>query len=426
MRVAVVGAGGAGLTAAWLLEEAHDVVVFERAARLGGHAHTVDVEVDGRTLAIDAGFQFFGPGAAYPTFNRLLDALGVRRREYRATMSLFRRDTPTRSGAAVAGRTVALPPVRRGRPSWESFSPRALRDLITFRRVLSGIPAFLERRDLRVTIGAYIDALHLPRAFTDGFFWPLLLGFWCVEPEELREFAAYNALFYLGQALSDGFHPPIQYEIDGGMRVYVTALASSLRRAETRTAVDIVGVRREGGRYTILDAAGRRDDFDHVVLATSAEEAGALLADIPGLESTRRQLDRFEYFDTAIAVHGDLRLMPARRSAWSVVNAGWDGVHTQLSVWNPESGLPVFRSWVTYEERMPEPLYATAHYRHGKITLDYFDAQTRLAARQGEHGLWLAGLYTDDADSHESAVHSAVTVAQALAPGSARLRLLTG
>jgi uncharacterized protein len=421
MRIAVVGAGGAGLTAAWLLEEQHEVVLFERADRLGGHAHTVDVEIGGRSIPIDAGFQFFGPGAAYATFNRLLDALGVPRREYRATMSLFRP-----AAAGERGRTVALPPVRAGRPSWESLAPRALRDLVLLRRVIDGIPSFLARRDTTVTTADYIHGLGLPTSFTEGFLLPLLLGFWCVEPDELLGFAASNTLFYLGATSSRGMRAPVQYEIDGGMRAYVSALAASLRNVQTRTAVEIVDVRRAGDGYTIADAAGRRDDFDRLVIATNAADASALIAGIPELAGVRRELDRFEYFDTTIAVHGDASLMPPQRSAWSVVNARWDGVHTQMSVWDPHRALPVFRSWVTYDRRLPEPLYATARYRHGKITVDYFDAQARLAQRQGEHGLWLAGLYTDDVDSHESAVHSAVRVAQALAPASARLALLTG
>jgi len=139
----------------------------------------------------------------------------------------------------------------------------------------------------------------------------------------------------------------------------------------------------------------------------------------------RRQLSRFEYFDTAIAIHGDRRLMPQNESDWSVVNARWDGEHSALTVWDPGRGLPVFKSWVTFDERMPQPLYALARYEHGRVTPDYFDAQRRLRALQGAEGVWLAGLYTHDADSHESAIRSAVTVAQCLAPDSSRLgRLL--
>ena len=86
----------------------------------------------------------------------------------------------------------------------------------------------------------------------------------------------------------------------------------------------------------------------------------------------------------------------------------------------------MFRSWVTFSEQLPEPLYAVATYEHGKVTPEYFDAQRRLAPLQGAGGVWLAGLYTAGADSHESAVRSAVTVARGLAPGSERLAALGG
>jgi predicted NAD/FAD-binding protein len=161
-----------------------------------------------------------------------------------------------------------------------------------------------------------------------------------------------------------------------------------------------------------------------VILATNARQALRLTDSIAELDAVRRQLGRFEYFDTTIAIHGDRRLMPRSEAAWSVVNARWDGRHSALSVWDPALGLPVFKSWVTFDERMPDPLYAVAHYEHGMITPDYFDAQRRLRELQGQHGLWLAGLYTHDVDSHESAIRSAVAVAQRLAPDSPRLKRL--
>lgn len=411
MRIGIIGAGGAGLAAAWLLEQEHDVTLFERADRLGGHAHTIEVDVDGRRVLVDAGFEFFGPGAPYVTFNRLLDALGVRRRTYPATMSLTR-----------PGGTIALPPWRRG-PVWRSLTPRAIADMLRFRRFLAGIPAFLAKHDTTVTAGEYIDALRLPASFTERFLYPLLLAFWCVEPEELRGFAAYNAFYYFAGAAASGARPPLQSQIDGGMSAYVSALAASLERADVRVGAGVERITRDGEGF-VVHAGGRTTVVDQLVLATNARQAHALLEPL-GFADVCRELERFEYFDTTIAVHGDRGVMPADRSAWSVVDIRWDGVHSQNTVWAAERG-DVFRSWVTFDERMPEPLYAVATYEHGKITPDYFDAQARLRPLQGDGGLWLAGLYTDDADSHESAVRSAATIARRLSPGSARLAVLDG
>lgn len=411
----MIGAGGAGLTATWLLEQQHDVTLYEVQDRLGGHAHTVDIEVDGRSMRVDAGFQFFGPGRGYATFNRLLDALGIRRSSYAATMSLTR--TPER-------RSVALPPSRAGRPVWSSLTPGALADLIRFRRFLVGIPSFLERRDTTVTTEEYITALRMPASFTDRFLYPLLLALWCVDLPTLHSFAAYNTLHYFSEALSDGFHPPTQLQIDGGVRAYVDKLVHDLQRAQVRTATGAVRLERHDDEYVIQDAVDSRESFDHIVIATNAQQAAELLRSMDGLEAVTEQLDRVEYFDTTIAVHGDRRLMPPRRGAWSVVNARWDGEHSHLSVWDPALGLDVFRSWVTYDTQPPEPLYATVTYRHGKITPAYFDAQRRLKDLNGVAHVWIAGLYMHDTDSHESAIRSAVAVARRLAPESERLALL--
>lgn len=415
MRIGIIGGGAAGLASAWLLEHDHDVTLFEKDDRLGGHAHTVDIEVEGQTLRVDAGFQFFARSAAYATFNRLLDALAVTRTSYPATLTVAQAD---------GTRPVVMPPLRRGRPVWASLTPRAISHLLRFRRLLSDIPAFLAEHDTTVTIAEYVERRRLPKSFVDDFLFPLLLAFWCVDLADFRRFAAYNALYYLGANLPRGITPPDQSEIPGGLRVYVDALVGSLERARVHTAAPVEAITRDADGSLLVQASGVRHPFDHLVLACDALTAHDLLAPLPELTEVTQQLARFEYFDTTIAIHGDRRLMPRDEAAWSVVNVRTDGAHSSLSIWSPSRGIPVFKSWVTYDDELPQPLYATATYRHGLIDTTYFEAQRRLRPLQGRHGVSLAGLHTADADSHESAILSAVAVAERLAPDSARLARL--
>jgi predicted NAD/FAD-binding protein len=126
-------------------------------------------------------------------------------------------------------------------------------------------------------------------------------------------------------------------------------------------------------------------------------------------------------------VHGDRRLMPALEKHWSVLNIRHDGVHSALTVaksWKSEKGTPVFKSWVTYEPRMPEPLYFQATYDHPRVNLNHFQSQKALALLQGRDNLWFAGVYAHDIDCHESAIVSAVKIARRLDPGSRNLRQL--
>jgi predicted NAD/FAD-binding protein len=287
----------------------------------------------------------------------------------------------------------------------------------------------VDAADPMLTFAAFLDEARVPRALRETFVEPFFLAQWCVELEEFRQFSAYNVLKYAVGFYREGdWRGPRISEVDGGIGRYVAALARALTRVDVRLGAAPAHVAPlPGGGYRVTEAGGRPADYDHLLLATDAATARELLADVPAAEPARRVLDRVGYFKTVIAVHSDARLMPARREHWSVVNTRWDGRYSQNTIWKPwRSRQPVLRSWVTYDREMPEPLHALVTYRHGKIDLLYFQAQRDLAALQGQANLWFAGLYTHDIDSHESAVVSALKVAERLAPQAANLLRLRG
>jgi len=120
--------------------------------------------------------------------------------------------------------------------------------------------------------------------------------------------------------------------------------------------------------------------------------------------------------------------MPADRQNWSAANIAYNNTHSALTIAKPwMQTVPLFRSWITYNvwtddpQIMPEPVYATRTYRHPKVTPAYYEAQKEIARLQGNGNLWIAGFYTHDTDSHNSAIVSAITIAKKLAPRSSRL-----
>ncbi|HEY7127296.1 MAG TPA: FAD-dependent oxidoreductase [Ktedonobacterales bacterium] len=415
MRVGIIGGGASGLITAWLLEGQHAVTLFEKQARLGGHAQTIQVEQEGRAIGIDAGFEFFSP-AMFPLLTRLLKHSGVAVRQFPMTLTLY---TPNQRKVSL------IPPIRNRRVVWSAFALRPLADMLQFLQVINRGLALMQSQNTSLTLEQFLTSLPLTAAFKREFLYPLFLAGWCLDLEEFKGFSAYNILSYYSLNRPSGLSAKPWTEVEGGTQVYIQALTQALSRAEIKLQATITRVARAGQGYTIHLADGSAYEFDHLVLATNAPEARDLLAPLAGQEALTQLLGAFEYFKTTIAVHGDLRLMPARKDHWSVVNMRFDGTHSSATVWKHwKSRTPILKSWITYEDRLPEPLFALAAYVHPKVTPAYFQAQTKLAAFQGQDRLWLVGVYTQGVDCHESAIGSAIRVAQQLAPHSPRLKLL--
>lgn len=417
MQIGIIGAGVAGLTAAWLLDHDHAVTLFEKQSRLGGHSDTIQVEREGETIGIEAGFEFFSE-SMYPNFYRLLTLLHVPVHKFPLTATFYRTDP-----CAI----TMLPPYRNGRVIWPACRPRALAEMVQLARVLRLATPLMNAADTSITLSQFLDGIALSAAVKERFIYPFLLAGWCVELEEFKQFIAYDVLRYPFLHQPAGLKLAQWLEVAGGTQAYVNSMARELSGTRSMTAAGIAGITRANGGLAVRMADGSTHQFDQLIVATNASEARELLAQLDGAEVAREILSAFEYFPTTIAVHGDRRLMPANEQHWSVANVRYDGRHSQNTIWKGwKSKRPVFKSWVTYDTRMPEPLYASVNYQHPKVNAQYFRAQPRLAALQGNEGLWFAGMYTCGVDSHESAILSSMAVAQKLAPRSARLKQLAG
>ena len=176
----------------------------------------------------------------------------------------------------------------------------------------------------------------------------------------------------------------------------------------------------------VADASGSDHEFDHVVLAAPAYEAKAILDTLAGADDLSVILAELPYARARIAVHGDTTVMPPRRSDWSVYNAMFDGTRCEATIWVRHPGaFEYFKSWVTFAREMPKDIYSLHDLHHPVPTPGFYRAQARLRPHNGRDNLWFVGSYTQDIDSHESGLCSAIDVARSLNPGSAKLRRLT-
>ena len=217
--------------------------------------------------------------------------------------------------------------------------------------------------------------------------------------------------------------PSYWNEIPSGMSSYVKALTQQLKNTTILNQCAVNDIRKYGNGFQIA-TPNRLIECDQIIIATNAYIASRLLKNVAEADEFKNALNKIEYFSPHIAIHGDSRLMPQNSQDWSIANIAYDNKNNStLTISKPwMQEIPLFRSWITPNvwtdepQIKPEPLYAERTYQHPKVTPIYFEVQHKIAALQGTHNIWIAGFYTHDIDSHNSAIVSAINVAKKSCP----------
>lgn len=421
LRIGIIGAGASGLASAWLLEQDHDVTIFEKEDRLGGHICTIPVTINNQTIAVEAGVEFFSD-MMFPEFIKLLRILKVPTRSYPLTYTFYHTNTAEK---------IMLPPIHEGTLCWQSLKPHAIFDLTQLNHFVNAGKNIMNAHDYDITLSDFADTLMLTHEFKEHFLYPFFAASWGVSPEDMKGFSAYDIIKWA--LVNEPAHISAAHwnEVVGGMSNYIAALTAQLTSTTINTSCPISAITYADGQYAI-HAPDKTHYFDHIIVATNAMIAKDLLAQVTHAQRVKDALGLVEYFHTVIAVHGDRRFMPASPADWSAVNIRYDGINSALTICKSwMQPFPVFRSWITYTvgvpptDAMPRPLYALKEFYHPKVTAEYFACQQELSRLQGMQNLWIAGFYTHDADSHNNAIVSAINIARKLNPTSERLEALT-
>lgn len=416
-HVGIIGAGASGLVTAWLLEQDFNVTLFEKENYLGGHVATIPITIDGKEWPIEAGAEFFSD-MMFPEFNKLLKILNVPVRKYPLSYTFYN---------TVSNHTLVLPPLQDDHILWRSCTPAHWFDLIHFKKFMDKGASTVQLEDHELTLKDYADELGLPTDFKEHFLYPFFAASWGVTSDDIQQFAAYDIIKWVLLNKPANIHAAHWSEIPGGMQTYVKALTNQLKNTKINTECAITAIKKNNDTFAIETSQGTFE-CNHLVLATNAQIASELLKNIPSFKLAQDALNNIEYFTAHIAIHGDKRLVPKNPADWSTANIAYNNTHSALTISKPwMQTVQLFRSWITYNvwtdapKMMPEPLYALRTYFHPKVTPAYFEAQKKIAQLQGKNNLWIAGFYTHDTDSHNSAIVSAINIAKKLAPQSERL-----
>ena len=412
MKIAVIGSGVSGTSAAWALNSVHDVTLYEKAARPGGHTATVDIDYDGTPISVDTGFIVYNE-QNYPNLTALFAELGVQTHASNMSFALsLDRGRMEWSGDTLG--TLFAQKRNLMRPSFLWM----VREILRFNKI-----CLLDRAAGHLThrsIGAYLDWRGFSPGFTNNYLMPMAAAIWSTPTTRMLDFPAEHFVNFFDNHRLIYIKQHQWRTVTGGSRNYLDKLLSPLGD-RLKLSCGIRAVERREDHVVITDEHGREAIYDKVIFAAHSDQTLAMLKDATREEA--RLLAAVPYAPNRVVLHRDLDLMPKRRKVW----ASWNYLRSSddqgqngcaVSYWmNRLQGIsndhPLF---VTLNpDRQPDPskVFAEYSYDHPQFSGGSMDAQAQLASIQGRHHSYFAGAWTGYG-FHEDGLTSGLAAAQAL------------
>ncbi|EKF74000.1 amine-oxidase [Alcanivorax hongdengensis A-11-3] len=408
-RIAIVGAGISGLTAAWYLARDNEVTVFEANDYLGGHTCTVPVKRDHGDYAVDVGFIVFND-RTYPNFLKLLDELGVGRQ-------------PTDMGFAVSDQRSGLEYCGDGlggifAQKRNLLSPthwRFIGDILRFNRQAPGL---MDSDEGELPLGEYLRRHGYSDAFRRDYVLAMGGAIWSCSLAQMEQFPArFFVRFFHNHGLLSLTNRPQWYVVPGGSNSYVKPLVDNCpARFHVNTPVTRIQRHQD---HVLVEAAGETRQFDQVILACHSDQARALLADPDDRE--RQCLAALDYQNNDVVLHTDTRLLPRKRRVWSSWNAllfdreqEYVQVTYNMNILQGIEAPETFCVTLNASDRIDEDkVIARYRFAHPLFTPQTLSAREQLLVANGERRTWFAGAWCRNG-FHEDGVVSALNVVHGL------------
>ncbi len=417
--VAVVGAGIAGLSAAYQLAPEADVTLFESADYAGGHANTIVVEEAGQSIGIDTAFVVFN-ARTYPQISQFFAELGVTAEDHHGGFNFFDLDTGLDYGTEELD-LDEVDVVGRYPDTFVNLWREA-------RRFHEEAPRDFLRQKTNIPLGQYLDERGYSDDFKYGYVVLLATAVWSVPAELIWEMPATTVIaFYMSHDQEALGGRTIAWKtVGGGSRSYVNAVRRTLGDAVTlNTAVRRVVDR---GDHVEVVTDARVQTFDQVIIATHADTALELIQN--PTERQREILSTVRYSSTRAILHTDPAVMPTARERWASWNYGRIAKDGKPHAWvayymNSLQGFTAEQDYfVTLDcpiEPRSETVIREIAYTHPIIDLPVRQMQRGIQSVNQENRIKLAGSYfhapkigLDLIGSHEAGHVSGLLAADAV------------
>lgn len=416
-RVAIVGAGVSGLSAAYHLRDRARITIFEREDRLGGHANTVEVVENGRTLGIDTAFVVFNR-PAYTNLCEFFEELGVDAVEHRGAFNFF----DLKTGLEYGTKELDM--------SEEEVSARYSEEFLTIwreaRRFHTEGRKHFVRKKADIPLGEYLDRGGYSQAFRHSYVILLCSAVWSIPAELIWQMPASTAIaFFMGHDEGGLGGREVDWRTVGGGSLSYVRKALAAIGPEIRSGEPVTAIRQDGDGATVTTAKGS-ERFDYVVVGAHADEALALL-DNP-TERQTEVLSKVAYNGSTVILHTDPSVVPAERERWEAWNYGRTEVDGQPKTYvayymNKLHGFTAEKDYfVTLDypgEVDPATVIAEFSYTHPIIDVAVRDMQKDIYDVNDGTRVKLCGSYfhakrhgVDQIGSHEAGYSSGMDAAE--------------
>lgn len=424
LRIAVIGTGVSGNSAAWLLNRHHDITVFEKGSWIGGHCNTVNavlndaaLNADGgdHVIPVDTGFIVYNE-KTYPNLTALFRLLNVATEPSDMSFS-----ASINNGAFEYSGYSLLTMLAQKRNLVRPRFWNMVLDILRFFREVATDAARPENHHL--TLGTYLANSGYSEAFLQDYLLPLGSAIWSAS---LRDMRAYPLVAFVRFFDNHGLletkqkNRPQWRTVTGGSRAYVQRLTEEFA-ARIQLNCGVRALRRHPELVELTREDGTVEVFDHVVVATHSDQALALLADASPAE--QKLLGAIRYERNRAILHTDTTLMPRRRRAW----ASWNYISAAgdadtrlvcLTYWmnllqNIDRRFPLFVTLNPHRDPRPGTSIATYEYDHPVFDHAALDAQQQLWTLQGVNRTWFCGAYFGHG-FHEDGLQTGLAVGEAL------------
>lgn len=410
-RVAVVGSGIAGLSAAWGLNHDCDVTVYEKNAYIGGHTNTVMVEAPEGPVPVDTGFIVYNE-PNYPNLTALFERLGVASTTTEMHFSVSARDRDIEyASSGLSGLFADLRNITR---------PRFFAMLADILRFYASASRLADSSD-DLTLGQFLKSKRYGDAFTRDHILPMAAAIWSCPVGAILDFPVKSlARFFVNHGLAE-FGEPFEWRsVLGGSASYIAPLTAGFAD-RIRLNCPVAEIQRTGRDVGLRTADGAVNFYDHVVLACHAPQAQRLLAGADAQEQAALALFRTQ--KNRAVLHTDERLMPRRRRAW----ASWNYLSHRkdedwlaVTYWMNElqelgTRTNCFVTLNPFDEPAAEKIIAEFEYEHPVFDSASAKGQRAIWNIQGRGGVWYAGAWLGYG-FHEDGLQAGLAVAESIAP----------